>query len=135
MSDNSLQEEYDDYFNGLGPIATGFYTFIHSFRIILEGENATLYFGKSAEDGDLDVAFATRLRVWLKEQKKWIRSEQTNASLQACKQRMWFLVSRFIEEGIFTSSQLGKIMYFMDVTWEMMCSGHGRGRDSGRLER
>jgi AAA+ ATPase superfamily predicted ATPase len=119
----SLQEEYDDFFSGLGPVGTGFYKFINSFRIEIEGDDATIYFGKSAEDGELDAEFATRLRNWLKDQKKWIRSEQKKAPLNICKRRMWFLLSKFIDEGIFTSAELGKIMYFMDSTWEMMRDG------------
>lgn len=120
MSTPPLQDEYDDFFNGLGPIGAGFYKFINSFRIEIEGDNATIYFGKSAEDDELDAEFAARLRTWLKDQKRWIRSEQKKAPLHVCKRRMWFLLSKLIDEGIFTSAELGKIMYFMDSTWVMM---------------
>ena len=118
----SLQEEYDDFFGGLGVIGTGFYKFINSFSIEINEGAATIFFGKSAEDSELDVAFASRLRTWLKEQKRWVRDMKNKAPLAICKRRMWFLVSKFIDEGIFTTGELGKIMYYMDSTWELMRS-------------
>ena len=115
-----LQEEYDDFFGGLGPVGTGFYKFINSFRIEIEGDSATIYFGKSAEDDELDTEFAAELRTWLKDQKKWVRAEQKKVDLVICKRRMWFLVTKFIDEGIFSCAELGKVMYYMDTCFEVM---------------
>jgi AAA+ ATPase superfamily predicted ATPase len=121
-SSSSLQDEYEDFFSGLGVVGTGFYKFINSFRIEIEDDKATIFFGKSAEDNELDVDFAARLRTWLKDQKRWIRDMKNKAPLSICKRRMWFLMSKFIDEGIFTTGELGKIMYYMDSTWELMSS-------------
>lgn len=119
----TLQDEYEDFFGGLGLVGTCFYKFINMFRIEIDEDKGTIFFGKSAEDDDLDVEFAAKLRTWLKDQKRWIRDVKHKASAAICKRRMWFLLSKFIDEGIFATHELGKIMYYMDSTWELMRSG------------
>ena len=119
----TLQDEYEDFFGGLGLVGTCFYKFINSFRIEIDDDKGTIFFGKSAEDDDLDVEFAAKLRTLLKDQKRWIRDVKHKAPMAICKRRMWFLLSKFIDEGIFATNELGKIMYYMDSTWELMRSG------------
>jgi hypothetical protein len=118
----SLQEEYDDFFGGLGAIGTAYYKFITMFRVEVDdaSASATINFGKSAIDEELNIEVGKRLRIWLKEQKRWINTEKKAVPATLCKRRMWFFVSKLLEEGIFSGSQQSRIIVWMDICCDRM---------------
>jgi len=91
-----LQAEYKDFFEGLGPVGTYTYKFFDLFRVNLgNGEDDKgnklvkgLHWSKDTSDEDLTDDQLKELKSYLKQQKNWIRKEQTNIKASECRKHM-----------------------------------------------
>ena len=112
---SSLQDECDSPFSDLGFVGATYLKFISLFQTDeYEDETMSISFGKHIEDSEVDVDLAKNIRTWLKEQKRWIRDVGKKASPDLCIRRMWFIVSKCIEQGIFTTAEQGNIIRYMN---------------------
>jgi AAA+ ATPase superfamily predicted ATPase len=115
-----FQEEYQDYFQGLGEPGMVFLVFLNTWFIRIPGveeenQEATIRFGKRIEDSEVSKDVAIQLRRWLKEQKSWIRKEQKSASFGEIKRRMWWLGAKMIEHGIFQDREQKTVLVWLDM--------------------
>jgi hypothetical protein len=51
----------------------------------------------------------------LKEQKEWIREQGKNVNPKEAVRRMWWVVEKMIEFGIFSSSEQKTVMIWLDI--------------------
>jgi hypothetical protein len=117
-----LQAEYKDFFEGLGPVGTYTYKFFDLFRVNLgNGEDDKgnklvkgLHWSKDTSDEDLTDDQLKELKSYLKQQKNWIRKEQTNIKASECRKHMWFFVQKLLEFGAFTRGERREIILWMD---------------------
>lgn len=122
-----FQEEYQDYYQGLGEPGMVFLMFLNAWSVKIPGaeeedQEATVKFGKRIEDEEVPRELAFQLRKWLKEQKTWIRKEQKSASYSEIKRRLWWLSAKMIEYGIFQDREQRTVMVWMDMCMDR-CSG------------
>lgn len=117
-----LQAEYKDFFEGLGEVGTFTYKFFDLFRVNLgNGEDEQgnklvkgLHWSKDTSDETLTDEQLKELKSYLKQQKSWIRKEQTRISASECRRRMWFFVQKLLEMGAFTRGERREIILWMD---------------------
>lgn len=117
-----LQAEYKDFFEGLGQVGTHTYKFFDLFRVNLgTGEDDQgnklvkgLHWSKDASDETLTDEQLKELKSYLKQQKSWVRKEQTKISASECRRRMLFFVQKLLELGAFTRGERREIMFWMD---------------------
>jgi hypothetical protein len=117
-----LQAEYKDFFEGLGPVGTYTYKFFDLFRVNLgEGVDEKgnklvkgLHWSKDASEEDLSDEQLKELKTYLKQQKSWIRKEQTNIKASECRKRMWFFMQKLLEFGAFTRGERREMILWMD---------------------
>lgn len=117
-----LQAEYKDFFEGLGQAATLTYKFFDLFRVNLgNGEDDQgnklvkgLHWSKDASDDTLSDDHLKELKSYLKQQKSWLRKEQTRVSVSECRRRMWFFVQKLLELGAFTRGERREMILWMD---------------------
>jgi hypothetical protein len=115
-----FQEEYQDYYQGLGEPGMVYLMFLNAWSVKIPGEEeedqeATVKFGKRIEDEEVPRELAFQLRKWLKEQKTWIRKEQKSASYSEIKRRLWWLSAKMIENGIFQDREQRTVLVWMDM--------------------
>jgi hypothetical protein len=117
-----LQAEYKDFFEGLGQAGTLTYKFFDLFRVNLgNGEDDQghklvkgLHWSKDASEDTLSDDQLKELKSYLKQQKSWLRKEQTKVSVSECRRRMWFFVQKLLELGAFTRGERREMILWMD---------------------
>ena len=118
----SFDAEYKDFFEGLGDTATYTYKFFDLFRVNLgngEGEKGEklvkgLHWSKDCSEEGLPDEQLRELKSYLKQQKTWLRKEQTQIKASECRRRMWFFVQKLLEFGAFTRGERREIILWMD---------------------
>lgn len=117
-----LHAEYKDFFEGLGDAGTHTYKFFDLFRVTLgngEDEHGTklvkgLHWSKDAVEDSLTDEQLKELKSYLKQQKSWLRKEQTKVSASECRRRMVFFVQKLLELGAFTRGERREMILWMD---------------------
>ena len=117
-----FQAEYKDFFEGLGVTATYTYKFFDLFRVNLgNGEDEKgnklvkgLHWSKDCSEEGLSDEQLRELKSYLKQQKTWLRKEQTQIKASECRRRMWFFVQKLLEFGAFTRGERREIILWMD---------------------
>ena len=117
-----LQAEYKDFFEGLGDAGTHTYKFFDLFRVNLgngEDERGTklvkgLHWSRDASDETLTDDQLKELKSYLKQQKSWLRKEQTKVSASECRRRMVFFVQKLLELGAFPRGERREMILWMD---------------------
>ena len=69
---------------------------------------ATVHFGKSFEDDEVPKEVAKQIRTYVKEQKRTIRENPRGFSAEEGRQKIFWLLTMFLEHGIFPRC-IGKI--------------------------
>jgi hypothetical protein len=75
-------------------------------------KTATIRFGKSYEDDEVDPVLAKQIRSYLKDQRKAVHANPKEYSAEEGRQKIFWLITMFIEHGIFSPSQQSKIMTY-----------------------
>lgn len=88
-----------------------FFTMIH-VEFPEDQKTATIKFGKSYEDDEVDPDIAKQIRSYLKNQKKAIHANPKGYSASQGRQKIFWLITTFIEQGIFSPSEQAKIMTY-----------------------
>lgn len=73
---------------------------------------ATIKFGKSFEDDEVDPVLAKQIRSYLKDQRKAVHANPKGYSITEGRQKIFWLITMFIEHGIFSASEQSKIMTY-----------------------
>lgn len=111
--DFRLEEEtlYETFNRGAGAL----YKFFDMFRVELPEDRqqlATVHFGKSYEDDEVDLPVAKQLRSYLKDQKRFIRENPMGYDVAEGRRKAFWLITMIQEHGIFSPSHQSKIMIF-----------------------
>jgi hypothetical protein len=75
-------------------------------------KTAIVKFGKSYEDDEVDVVIAKQIRSYLKDQRKAVHANPKGYSVTQGRQKIFWLITMFIEHGIFSPSEQSKIMTY-----------------------
>ena len=103
-----MQIEYEDGLETLGANGMVFYKFLSLFR----AKGHEVSYGKLFVHNNIDPEIVEDIRVWLKAQKEWVRT--TRPSAQALKHRMWWLVQKLMDNGLFDGTAQRHILFWYD---------------------
>lgn len=95
--------------------AAAIFKFFDMIRIELgddKAQTATVRFGKSYEDEEVPVALAKQIRSYVKDQKREIRDNPRAYTAEEGRQKIFWIISMFLEHGIFSPSHQSKIMTY-----------------------
>lgn len=112
---SAIHQEYQEGFDALGDIGTVFYKFFSLFSAKLYSDRAEIRFGPNIVDEELPRDVVQKFREYLKEQKEWIREQGKKASKKEAIRRLWWVVEKMIEFGIFSSSEQKTVMIWLDI--------------------
>ena len=105
----TIHQEYEETFDTLGGKGTVFYKFFS----LLSAKGNTIRFGRRIVDDDVEPYVVDEFRAYLKEQREWIRMQiQPTVEMR---QRMWWVVEKLIEHGVFSSSEQKNVMIWLDL--------------------
>lgn len=122
-----ILEEYDSMYAELGDHGSAFFKFFDLFRVILGESDETpakgIHYGKDCHDDNIEDDLLKAFKVYLKQQKTWIKKEGKKASALECRRRMWFFMSKLKEWDIFDMRIRRDISFWMDVCMERTMEG------------
>jgi hypothetical protein len=92
--------------------AAAIFKFFDMIRVELGEETATVRFGKSYEDEEVPVPLAKQIRSYVKDQKREIRDNPRAYTADEGRQKIFWILSMFLEHGVFSPSHQSKIMTY-----------------------
>lgn len=116
MSD--LAQEYAEGYEALGHNGLVFYKFMSMISVKIRDEDAFIKFGPNLSCSYPNLAKADHLRVYLKEQKEWIREQGKDASAREMYRRMWWVLQKMIDYGMWSIQDQKYIVYWYDTCTE-----------------
>lgn len=106
---SAIHQEYEEGFDTLGPAGAVFFKFFTLFS----AKDDTVKFGRKIIDDTVDQKVVSEIRYYLKVQREWIRDENPSPAEMA--RRMWWIVEKILEYGIFTTSDQKHVMIWLDI--------------------
>ena len=110
-----LAEENELYDLCTGPNAA-VYKWFDLIRVEFSSDEtqktATVQFGKLAEDTTVPIALAKQIRTYVKTQKKAIRENPRGFTPEEGRQKIFWLLTMFVEHGIFADHGMGKFQTY-----------------------
>lgn len=119
---SELHQEYAEGLDALGPRGLVFYKFFSMVSVKIREEEALLKFGPNLTCTYPNVENAERLRIYVKEQKEWIRVQGRNATSRDMISRMWWLLQKMIDYGMWSIQDQKYIVYWYDTCTEQFTS-------------
>ena len=113
MSD--LAQEYAEGYEALGHNGLVFYKFMSMITVKIRDEEALIKFGPILSCSYHNIAKAEHLRIYLKEQKEWIREQGSSAPIREMTRRMWWVLQKMIDYGIWSIQDQKYIVYWHDT--------------------
>jgi hypothetical protein len=113
---SAIHQEYEEGFDTLGPQGAVFFKFFSLFS----AKDDTVRFGRNIADDEIESKTVAEIRAYLKEQKEWIREERRSPIEMS--RRMWWIVEKILEYGIFTSSDQKHVMIWLDICLDRITS-------------
>ena len=107
--DSAIHREYVEGFDTLGPQGAVFFKFFSLFS----AKEDTVKFGRNIMDDEIDQKVVSEIRFYIKQQREWIREERRPA--HEMRRRMWCIVEKIIEYGLFSSSDQKHVMIWIDI--------------------
>ena len=96
---SAIHQEYEEGLQALGPSRMRYYKILSLFSF----ENGNeIHFGEGLAAYCSDRQHYEQLKEYIKEQKKWVRSEENPQDLQ---NRLWWLQIKLVEYAIFTPAE------------------------------
>lgn len=113
---SSFQLEYEEGYDTLTDAGVVFFKFFSLLSVKIHSEDdIAVRFGRNIVDDSVSMDTAQKLKAFLKEQKEWIRGQGKRVSVLEVKRRLWWLVEKIIELGVFTTSEQKHVMIWLDI--------------------
>ena len=117
---SELAKEYAEGFDALGHKGLVFYKFMSMISVKIREGDALLKFGPNLSCNYFNLEHAECLRAYLKEQKEWIRVEGRNASPREMLARMWWVLQKMVDYGMWSIQDQKYIVYWYDTCTEQI---------------
>jgi hypothetical protein len=105
---SAIQQEYEEGLQALGGPRMQFYKVLSLFSF----ENGNeIHVGEGLSAYCNDRQHYDQLKEYIKEQKKWVRNENTNPT--ELRMRLWWLQLKMVEFGVFSPSEQRSIFPLM----------------------
>ena len=101
----ALLQEYEEGIQALGDSRMRYYKF---FCLVSFENGNEIHFGDGISSFCHDRTHYDQLKEYVKEQKKWLRTESPNQ--QDMKGRAWWLLQKLLEFGVFSASEFRTIL-------------------------
>lgn len=108
-----MQAEFDEGFETLGANAMIAYKFFSLFR----AKGTEISYGKLFTHKSVDPEIVDDIRAWLKAQKEWLRTRPAKREIEL---RMWWLVQKVTELGLFDALGQRHILFWYDSCTEAL---------------
>lgn len=115
---SELSAEYAEGYEALGHHGLVFYKFFSMISVKIREEEAVLKFGPNLTCSYPNLANAELLRAYIKEQKEWIREQGKDAPRHELIRRMWWLLQKMIDFGMWSIQDQKYIVYWYDTCTE-----------------
>ena len=110
-----FKAEEAELYDNCSPSSVALYKFFDLIRVEFGDESqkmATVCFGETYEDNEVPKEVAKQIRSYVKEQKRAIRENPRGFVPEEGRQRVFWILTKFVEHGVF-SFCLGKIQHYM----------------------
>ena len=115
---SELSHEYAEGYDALGHNGLVFYKFMSMISVKIRDDDAMIKFGPLLTCSYPNLANAELLRAYLKEQKEWIREQGKTAQPRILVRRMWWLLQKLIDFGVWSIHDQKYIVYWYDTCTE-----------------
>lgn len=115
---SELTQEYDEGYEALGHHGLVFYKFMSMVSVKIRDDDAVIKFGPNLTCSYSNLGKAELLRDYLKEQKEWIREQGKEAPIRELVRRMWWLLQKMIDFGVWSIQDQKYIVYWYDTCTE-----------------
>ena len=115
---SELSQEFAEGLEALGYKGLVFYKFINMVSVKIREDEAIIRFGPTLACSYSNLPNAELLRAYLKEQKEWIREQGAKAPHREMLRRMWWLLQKMIDFGIWSIQDQKYIVYWYDTSTE-----------------
>ena len=124
---SSFQLEYEEGHDTLTDAGVVFFKFFSLMSVKIHSDDEiTVRFGRNIVDDTVSLDTAQKLKAFIKEQKEWIRVQGKRASVLEVKRRLWWLVEKIIELGVFTTAEQKHVMIWLDICLDQTELGQPR---------
>lgn len=108
-----MQDEYREGFETLGPAGMVAYKFFSLFR----AKGTDISYGTLFVHKNADPAVVEDIRAYLKAQKVWLT---TRPDVREMKLRMWWLVQKLMDHGLFSELGQRHIVFWYDSCTDLL---------------
>jgi len=77
-----------------------------------DASKATVRFGKLCEDTEVPIEVAIEVKKYVKEQRRAIRTNPKGYTPQEGRQKIFWLLTMFIQHGVFADAGFGKVQLY-----------------------
>jgi hypothetical protein len=110
-----MEEEFQSFFNELGPYATAGYKFFNAFKV----KDTKILFYKDFE-AIVDDEVLKDLRLYIKDEKKRLTDLKKTVPIQSVRQRVIFFITKLHELNVFTLSDRKYIFFFWQTLDDLL---------------
>jgi len=112
-----MEEEFDSFFNELGPNATAGYKFFHAFKIKID--EGVIEFYKDFQ-GTASPEILKELRSYMKEEKLRLTEGKKTITLRSVRQRVIFFLTKLHEHTIFSLNDRKYLFFFWQTLDDLL---------------
>jgi hypothetical protein len=112
-----MEEEFQSFFNELGPNATAGYKFFAAFKIKLDDN--TIHFYKDFQ-GTANPDILKELRAYIKDEKVRLTEGKHNITLRSVRQRVIFFLTKLTEHSIFSLNDRKYLFFYWQTLDDLL---------------
>ena len=112
-----MEEEFQSFFDELGPNATAGYKFFNSFKIKLDEE--TIYFYKDFKD-TVNKDILKDLKTYIKDEKARYTEGKKSISAVSVRQRVIFFITKLHELNIFAFNDRKYLFFYWQTLDDLL---------------
>jgi len=112
-----MEEEFQSFFEELGPVATAGYKFFNAFKIKLEEE--TIHFYKDFKDS-VDADILKDLKTYIKNEKTRLTEGKKKITISSVRQRVIFFITKIHELSIFAFNDRKYLFFYWQTLDDLL---------------
>jgi|GEM_PF-3625010 hypothetical protein len=112
-----MEEEFDSFFNELGPVATAGYKFFSAFKV--KTDEGVIEFYKDFQ-GTVSSEILKELRSYIKEEKARLTEGKKTITIRSVRQRVIFFLTKLHEHTIFSLNHRKYLFFFWQTLDDLL---------------
>ena len=112
-----MEDEFQSFFEELGPVATAGYKFFNSFKIKID--EGTIYFYKDFKD-TVDADILKDLKSYIKDEKTRLTENKKKISAISVRQRVIFFITKLHELSVFAFNDRKYLFFYWQTLDDLL---------------